>query len=96
LRYSFEWDPPKAKQNIRKHKVSFQRAATVFRDPNAISIFDEEHSQQEDRWITLGRDTGGILLLVSHIFRRMDGSSCTIRIFSARKATKRETRQYEE
>ncbi|MCK5527247.1 MAG: BrnT family toxin, partial [Candidatus Latescibacteria bacterium] len=63
MQNSFEWDPPKSEQNIRKHKVSFQRAATVFRDPNAISIFDEEHSQQEDRWIPLGRDTGGILLL---------------------------------
>lgn len=52
MRYYFEWDPAKGNVNIQKHKVSFQRAAEVFKDPHAISIFDEEHSQEEDRWIT--------------------------------------------
>ena len=51
MRYNFEWDLAKAKQNSRKHKVSFERATTVFRDPNQISIFDEDHSNDEDRWI---------------------------------------------
>jgi uncharacterized DUF497 family protein len=54
LRYNFDWDPSKAQQNIQKHTVSFERAATVFRDPNQISIYDEAHSDDEDRWITLG------------------------------------------
>jgi len=52
--YQFEWDPIKAHQNARKHGVTFERAATVFLDPQALSGFDEEHSQEEDRWITLG------------------------------------------
>lgn len=96
MRYNFEWDTTKAKQNILKHKVNFQHAGTIFRDPHAISIFDDEHSQKEDRWITLGRDNRGILLIVSHTFREINASSCNIRIISARKATKRETNQYEE
>lgn len=96
MRYNFEWDTAKAGQNILKHKVSFQRAGTIFRDPHAISIFDDEHSQKEERWITIGRDNDGILLVVSHTFREIDKTSCSIRIISARKATKRETKQYED
>ncbi len=68
MRYNFEWDPVKANENIRKHKVNFQRAGTIFRDLHAISIFDEKHSQEEERWITIGRDTREILLVVSHTF----------------------------
>ena len=49
MNYSFEWDPIKAKSNILKHKVSFEDAASVFRDKNAISIYDEKHSFKEDR-----------------------------------------------
>jgi len=49
LRYYFEWDPSKANENLRKHKISFERAATVFLDAYTISIFDKEHSQDEDR-----------------------------------------------
>ena len=49
MRYYFEWDPQKAKINLKKHKVSFERACTVFKDPNALSIYDEEHSEKEDR-----------------------------------------------
>jgi len=56
LRYDFEWDPQKAKQNLRKHRVSFERAATIFLDPDALTLFDAEHSETEDRWITLGID----------------------------------------
>jgi len=76
--------------------VSFQRAGTIFCDPNAISIFDDEHSQEEERWVTIGRDSSSILLVVSHTFREIDTSSCSIRIISARKATKRERKEYEE
>ena len=96
MRYNFEWDPAKAKENLRKHKVSFERAATVFVDSHAISIFDEEHSQDEDRWITLGIDSGNILIVVSHTFRTVTESSSTIRIISARRATPKEVRNYEE
>lgn len=96
MRYYFEWDPAKANQNILEHKVRFQRAAEVFKDPHAISIFDEEHSQDEDRWITIGKDNSGILLVVSHTFRKIEEESCRIRIISSRKATKNERKQYEE
>ena len=96
MQYNFEWDPAKAKQNIRRHKVSFQRATAIFRDPYMISIFDEEHSQEEDRWITMGKDDNGIVLVVCHTFRKIEDSLFTIRIISARKATKRERKQYEE
>jgi uncharacterized DUF497 family protein len=96
LRYNFEWDPKKAKGNKRKHKIGFQRAATVFRDPYMVSIFDDEHSGTEDRWLTLGTDENGILLVVSHTFHKISPSQCNIRIISARKATKTETDQYEE
>lgn len=96
MRYYFEWDPAKANQNILKHKVRFQRAAEVFKDPHAISIFDEEHSQDEDRWITMGKDNSGALLVVSHAFRKIDEESCRIRIISSRKSIKSERKQYEE
>ncbi|MDO9566990.1 MAG: BrnT family toxin, partial [Candidatus Desulfaltia sp.] len=72
MRYYFEWDPAKGNMNIQKHKVSFQRAAEVFKDPSAISIFDIEHSHNEDRWITMGRDFSGRILVVSHTFRKID------------------------
>lgn len=96
MRYNFEWDPKKAEESVKKHKVSFERAATVFKDARSISIFDDEHSKDEDRWITLGRDRGGILLVVCHTFRMVDQSTYRIRIISSRKATKREAKQYEE
>ncbi|MFH1628180.1 MAG: BrnT family toxin [Pseudomonadota bacterium] len=96
MKYYFEWDPDKGELNIRKHKVSFQRAAEVFKDPHAISIFDDEHSQEEDRWITMGSDYNGRILVVSHTFRRIDEDSFRIRIISSKKATKNERKQYEE
>jgi uncharacterized DUF497 family protein len=96
LRYQFEWDPAKARENVRKHKVSFQRAATIFRDPNALSIFDQDHSQEEDRWLTLGRDSSGNLMVVCHTYRQSGSGSSLIRIISARQATKKERQQYED
>jgi len=96
VRYYFEWDASKANQNILEHKVRFQRAAEVFKDPHAISIFDDEHSQDEDRWITMGKDNSGTLLVISHTFRKIEEESCIIRIISSRKATKNERKQYEE
>jgi uncharacterized DUF497 family protein len=96
LHYNFDWDPAKEKQNIRKHKITFRRAATVFRDPNQLSIYDEEHSEDEDRWITIGIDSGGILRVVIHTFEQVDEDLCEIRIVSARKATSAEANQYRE
>jgi uncharacterized DUF497 family protein len=95
MRYDFEWDPKKAESNLRKHKVGFERAAGVFRDPNLLSIPDEEHSESEERWITIGLNESGVLLVLSHKFMSLDAETTRIRIISARKATTAETKQYE-
>jgi uncharacterized DUF497 family protein len=96
LRYTFEWNPNKAKLNVRNHKVSFERAAEVFLDPLALSVFNEEHSDGEERWITIGKDSREVVLVVVHMFREVATDESLIRIISAWKATKNEIRQYEE
>ena len=96
MRYIFSWDPRKAKDNLHNHRISFERAATIFRDPQALSIFDVAHSHEEERWITLGLDQNGSLLVVVHTFHPIDTASCRIRIISAWRATAKETRQYQE
>ena len=96
MRYEFDWDPAKEKTNVSKHKVSFRRAATVFRDPNQLSIYDEEHSEYEDRWITIGIDSDGVLRIVVHTFKQIEAGLCEIRIISARKATSTEAMHYGE
>ncbi len=96
MHYTFEWDPGKAKINLRKHKVGFERAAEVFLDPLAISLFDDEHSDEEERWITMGKDGHEVVLVVIHTFREVAAEEGFIRIISARKATKKEIKQYEE
>ncbi|MBI4662194.1 MAG: BrnT family toxin [Verrucomicrobia bacterium] len=95
FQFHFEWDPPKAAANLRKHGVSFERAATVFQDPEALSLYDRAHSAAgEDRWITLGMDAHGQLLVASHTWREAGEGTTRCRIISARKATKTEARQY--
>ncbi len=96
MNYNFSWDFKKAGQNFDKHNIKFERAATIFRDPNALSIFDEEHSLDEDRWLTLGIDSNGILLIVIHTFQKRDDENINIRLISARKATKNEIKQYKD
>ena len=91
--YEFEWDPAKARDNLRKHRVAFERAATIFLDPEALSEFDEKESGDEDRWITLGLDRTGVLLVVCHTYREETETSA--RILSARKPTRNEAKHYE-
>jgi uncharacterized DUF497 family protein len=95
MHYNFDWNPDKAKKNKRKYKISFERATTIFRDPSAVSIVDEEHSEDEDRWITMAIDNNGVLLVVSHTFTVIDESTCQIRVISARKAENPEIHQYQ-
>jgi uncharacterized protein len=95
FQFHFEWDPSKARQNARKHRVTFERGATVFLDPNALSLFDEQHSEEEERWITSGLDQTGALLVISHTYREEAENSARVRLISARKATKNETKQYQ-
>jgi uncharacterized DUF497 family protein len=92
--YEFEWDPGKARANHRKHGVPFEEAATVFLDPRALSVYDEEHSQQEDRWITLGFSSTGRILVVSHTFQTIGADRCRVRIIMSRRASRRERGQY--
>ncbi|MCX5906902.1 MAG: BrnT family toxin [Deltaproteobacteria bacterium] len=94
MQYNYEWDPVKAKQNQKKHQVSFQRAAEIFRDPLSISIPDDEHSLTEERWITMGEDSRKAILVVVHTFQAIDEKSSNIRIISARKATRKEMKHY--
>ncbi len=92
--FHFEWDPRKATTNARKHRVSFERAATIFRDSEALLLYDGTHSDSEDPWITLGMDSEGQLLVVCHTWRETGEGAARCRIISARKATKAEARQY--
>ncbi len=93
--YNFEWDPKKATINYSKHKISFELAATIFLDNNAITIFDSDHSETEDRWITMGLSKNGTILTIIHTYDEIDDSSISIRIISARKSTKNEIKQYQ-
>jgi hypothetical protein len=95
FQFNFEWDPPKAAANLRKHGIGFERAAGVFQDRDALSLYDRAHSHAgEDRWITLGMDAHGQLLVVCHTWRETGEGEARCRIISARKATKTEARQY--
>jgi uncharacterized DUF497 family protein len=88
---AFEWDEEKAKQNRKKHRVSFEDASTVFGDPLAVTIHDPLHSDEEERFIILGESHRRRLLVVA--FTDRDGK---IRIISARVASRRERKDYEE
>ena len=87
----FEWDEDKNRENIKKHGVSFQEAQTVFLDENAMRFFDPDHSRDEDRFIMLGMSFKLRVLVVCHCHRKND---TVIRIISARKADKREAKDY--
>jgi len=91
----FEWDSEKEKSNLLKHDISFEHASYVFSDPYALNKYDEEHSQEEDRWILLGKSLNEVILVVVHTFRNDDGVEF-VRIISARKATKSEQKAYQD
>ena len=93
--YQFEWDIGKAASNLRKHKVSFEQASTVFKDSLALTVYDEAHSLTEERWFTLGMDNVGQLFAVSHTYQEITANISRIRIISARLATKQELYYYE-
>ena len=86
-----EWDEAKNRDNVRKHKIPFGEAATVFYDERALFLADPDHSDEEDRFLLLGLSARLRLLVVCHCYRADDE---VIRIISARKATKRECGQY--
>jgi uncharacterized DUF497 family protein len=87
----FEWDAAKAASNKKKHGVSFEEARSIFYDEFAVQFFDDDHAASEDRFLILGQSDEARLLMVCHC-ERDDGN--TIRIISARKATKSESKHY--
>jgi uncharacterized protein len=87
----FEWDPDKAESNLKRHGVSFEEAATAFGDPLSLTVADPDHSDDEERAVFLGLTFRGRLVVVSHTDR---GES--VRLISARLATPRERRSYEQ
>jgi uncharacterized protein len=89
--YTFEWDSAKAEANLSRHGVSFEEALTAFADPLSSTIADPDHSESEQRYILLGLSSRGRLVVVAHTER-----GDKIRIISARLASKRERRSYEE
>ena len=89
--YNFEWDPRKAAANLKKHRVSFEEAITVFRDPLSLNMPDPDHSEDEQRFIVLGTSARLRRVVVSYTER-----SPMTRIISARLATRQERREYEE
>jgi hypothetical protein len=91
MNQAFDWDEGKASANLQKHKISFEEASSVFNDPLFISFYDEEHSSDEERFITIGMSNRNRLLLVAHT-----DYEAGIRIISARKATSQERGFYDE
>ena len=94
--FHFDWDEKKARSNLAKHEISFRLATSVFRDPLALTIFDDEHSDDEDRWVTLGRAQNGHVLVVVHPSEETDSTELRIRIISARRADPAEVRDFEQ
>ena len=91
MAYEFEWDPAKAQANYRKHGVSFEEAVTALGDPFALLLPDPSHSTEEERYLALGRSDRDRLVVVAFAERPP-----RTRLISARLATRREPRQYEE
>jgi len=87
----FEWDEAKAASNEQRHDTTFTEAQTVFADPLSLTGHDPEHSDEEDRYVTMGTAITGRLLVVVHMDR-----GDRVRIISAREATRRERRDYED
>ncbi|MDB4980349.1 MAG: hypothetical protein JWM82_1101 [Myxococcales bacterium] len=85
----FEWDPEKAKRNFVKHGVSFEEGMSAFDDPLSLTIFDPDHSREEDRFLLLGASRDGHLVAVAHTFRDE-----AVRIISVRLATRSERRDH--
>lgn len=89
------WDDAKALGNLVKHGVAFAQAATVMLHPLALTVFDEAHSETEERWFTLGQSSEGQLLAIAHTYHMLNANMARIRLISAREATRWERQQYE-
>ena len=94
--FQFDWDEDKARANFNKHAVSFKQGEGVFRDPLALTIYDDEHSEHEDRWITIGMPATHQYLVVVHTFEENTPGEIHVRIISARRADPHEVNDYQE
>jgi uncharacterized DUF497 family protein len=94
--YEFEWDEAKAASNLRKHGVTFDEAMAIFGDPLLLTIADPDHDGVEERWVSVGENDKGRLVLAVHTFIERDSSNAVIRLISVRRPTKNEARQYRE
>jgi uncharacterized protein len=94
--YQFDWDERKAAINENKHGVTFKLAASIFYDPNLLTVADVEHSEAEERWFSVGVAANGVLLSVVYLWSDADPAAVKVRLISARRATRPEGRQYEE
>lgn len=95
VQFDIVWDDAKAQSNLLKHGVSFAQAATVMLDPLALTVFDAERSEAEERWFTLGQTSDGHLLAVAHTYQVLETNIARVRLISAREATRPERQQYE-
>ncbi|MDW8326212.1 MAG: BrnT family toxin [Anaerolineales bacterium] len=96
MKLVFEWDAKKAKVNLKKHRISFEEAKTIFNDPLLVTFPDEEHSEAEERFISIGISASNRVLLAIHTEHEEAKDSLVIRIISCRRATASERRVYEE
>jgi uncharacterized DUF497 family protein len=91
----FDWDAPKAAENRRKHRVAFEEACTIFADESVLTVYDERHSDQDERWASMGMSMGGRILVVIHSWPEPDGTGDElVRMISARRANRREQAVY--
>ena len=96
MKLIFDWDAKKARSNIKKHKISFDEAKTIFLDPYLMTYPDRLHSFHEERYISIGYSIRNRILLVVHTEREETENAVVVRIISSRKATPEERRKYEE
>jgi len=94
--FQFEWDEIKAAANVRKHGVPFELACTVFHDPRLLTAADLEHSETDERWFSIGAASNGAILSVVYLWSESEPAMIEIRLISARRATEKESRQYQE
>jgi len=93
--FEFSWDADKARANTAKHGISFPLSTSIFRDPLALTIYDADHSESEERWVTIGKAQNGQYLVVVHTCDQNQAQITRIRVISARKADRDEVRDYE-
>jgi hypothetical protein len=87
--------PRESSKELGKHRIAFEEAASVLQNPKSMTTYDPDHSESEERWVTLGISNLGRLIVVCHTFHEQYHDSAAVRIYSARKATRREIRAYE-